>query len=334
MAQALKVKTDNEDTHPALTDRLAALGYFLDITADRMPPAFLLTDTQEINAAQHFLSGSTERFNAKIGKAWKEKALPVWQERHAYIQEAQDKLQRLKEKAQDQPLTPEETLDYSLLIAELKGSEVAIPLFRKILASQPDDATANYVLGQMLLGEMDETGIKHIENAMEREPVSALSGYESIYWFLIRQGREEEADSYRARGERHLELLERARNERQSVSAADQFLANDLSPEDIAKLCEQLSGFEQVVAAYLVRKAVTHLPERPFYVLGVERKGKWYEVASALKDSELVNHLIRAMEFPGETQVVVLNKYAGWLEEIYRNMAGSQIYRRADEESY
>ncbi|HYG79919.1 MAG TPA: M48 family metalloprotease [Pyrinomonadaceae bacterium] len=332
--QALMVATGTEDTHPALKDRLAALGYLPagGGNGNSSPPPGLLPGAVETSAAEHFLAGSAEQLTARLGAGWREKVAHAWRERHAFVREAQEKLQELKREAEKRPLTPEEILRYALLINELKGDEVALPLFERALAAQPDDATANYLMGQLLLNREDEAGLPYVEKAMERDPEYVLVGCQAIYFFLTNQGREAEAEAYFERGMQHLEMLERARKERENVAAGDRFLPHDLAPEALAKLRDQLYGFSQVERAYLTRKEVTHLPARPFYVLGVERERKWYELGKALKDSELETRLIKGVDLPGDMQVVVFSKYNRWLAEIFHGTAGAEIYRRAEEE--
>lgn len=330
--QALMDETGTEDTHPALKDRLAALGYLSadgDDTGDgRVSPEVRLPGANETSAAEHFMPGSAERFTAQLGLAWKEKAAHLWRERFAYLQEAQEKLQELKGEAEKRPLKPEETLEYAVLIAELKGGDIAIPLFRKILDARPDDATANYILGQLLLERMDEAGVAHLENVMGSEPRSVPACCERIYWFLVKQGRGLEAEGYRERAVRHWKMLERAQEERKGVSASDRFLPHDLPPEALAKLRAQLSRFDEVGVACLVRKEVTEMAGRPFYVLGVERRAKWFEVVRASKDSELETRLLKGVDLPGDLHLFILGRDNNWLTRVFRETAGAEIYRR------
>ncbi|HKQ52757.1 MAG TPA: M48 family metallopeptidase [Pyrinomonadaceae bacterium] len=324
--QALMTETGTEDTHPALKDRLAALGYWS--TEGDGEAEVRLPGANETSAAEHFLPGAAERFAAQLGPAWRQKAALLWQERFAYLQEAREKLRELKERAEKQPLTPEETLTYAVLIAELKGGDVAIPLLRKILDTRPDDATVNYLLGRLLLEREDEAGVAHIERAMEMEPDSVPAGCESIYWFLVKQERGEEAEAYRERAIRHWKMLERAREERKGVSAEDRFLPHGLPPAALAHLRAQLSRFNDVEAAYLVRKELSAMASRPLYVLGIERRARWFEPAKTSKNSELEMRLLKGVDLPGDLHLFILGKDNGWLADVFRQTEGAEIYRR------
>ena len=328
LVQALRVKTNYEDTHPSLKDRLSALGYLpaggpgSELQLTHLPAGV------ETTAAQHLLASGFEKFTAQLNLAWKEKASSAWRERNEYVREAQQKLRELEEKAQRQPLTAEETLNRALLTAELNGSEAAIPLLRNVLAAQPEDPSANFLLGRMLLEQTDATGISYIEAAMQREPESVLPGCELIYWYLIQQGQEEEAERYRQRAEQHYDLLELAQQERSGVSIRDQFQPHGLPAETVENLSKQLSYYPNIGGAYLVRKAVAYLPEQPFYVLGIVPYSRWYEFRSAKEDVSLVNQLAAELQIPGQAYIIILGRDFKWLKRVLRKIEGAVIYRR------
>src|SRR5437762_7184153 len=103
---------------------------------------------------------------------------------------------------------------------------------------------------------------------MARDADATLEACRAIHRYLVQQGRAEEAAAYRRRAEQRCDLLEEARAERARITARDPFVSHGLPAEEVERLRAQLARFPQLGAAYLVRKAVTHLPARPFYVLG------------------------------------------------------------------
>ena len=70
---------------------------------------------------------------------------------------------------------------------------------------QPDHASANYILGQILIKQDDEAGIQYLETTMAKDLSTVIDGCQLIYSFLQRQGREEEAAKYRQRAEKHID---------------------------------------------------------------------------------------------------------------------------------
>src|SRR6185503_12693856 len=127
----------------------------------------------------------------------------------------------------------------------------------------------NYALGETLLEQGDESGIKNIEIAMEKEVHAIPAGCELIYNFLISRKRVEEAERYRRCITDYFKEIELAQAERTNVSPNDNFTLHNVAPEEITKLQAQLSNHPDVAIAYLVQKVVHHFPQEPFHVLGI-----------------------------------------------------------------
>lgn len=318
LQQALRVKTDNADTHPCLTDRLTALGYSL-------PPA--LPEPVKVTAARQFLGTAAVQLTQTLDTEWRTAVNYQWRERYTYAQEISASLQALEEKASYSPLTVEETWNRAQWTMELRGNQEAIPLLNSVLEMEPDHASANYVLGQILIQQEDEAGIQHLEMTMAKDLNTVIDGCQLIYSFLQKQGREEEADHYRQRAEKHYELLLLAKQERSGVRASDRFEPHGLSAEAEAQLRQQLARYPEVKEAYLVRKAVQYFPQKPFYVLGVRRKRSLLERDEQVLDQKLLNHLAKELKFSGETWIVPLNSATKDLTKVLKRIAGDAIYR-------
>lgn len=321
LEQALAQKTSNADTHPCLADRLSALGYLPAEQEQLSLPSFI-----EVSAAQQFLGNALEQLTAHFDHTWKEEVATLWRQRYAYAQEAQKNLQILDEKAQTQALTVEEAWNRAQWTAEFKGNEAAIPLFKEILTTHPEHGPANYALGQVLLQQMDASGIEYIEKAMTKVPDNVISGCELIYSFLKQQGRIEELKVYQKRAEQHYNLLMKAQQERSFVRASDQFQPHNLPDTHIQQMCQQLSLYG-VKKAYLVQKVVQYFPEKPFYVLGVKRDRRCLELDSNKHDRQLINQLAKEVQFPSNAYIIVLNDNTKNLGKQLRRIEGSAIYQ-------
>lgn len=320
--QALAQKTSNADTHPCLSDRLSALGY-----SQAQREQLSLAAKLEVSAAQQFLGNALKQLTDHFDRAWKEEVATPWRQRYAYAQEVQKKLQALEEKAQNQPLTAEEAWNRASWTAEFKGKEAAIPLIKEILATQPNHASANYALGQILLEENDASGIGYIEKAIETDLETVIPGCELIDFFLKQQGKIEEAKAYQKRAQQHYNLLMKARQERSFVIASDQFQPHNLTDAQVQELCQQLSGYERLKEAYLVQKVVQYFPEKPFYVLGVKRDRRFFESDSSGHDNQLVERLANEVQFPGNAYIIILNDNTKNLGKKLRGVEGSLIYK-------
>lgn len=326
--RALAQKTSNEDTHPCLADRLSALGY-LSAGREQLPvPAPL-----EVSAAQEYLGNALTKLTAYFDLTWKEQNETPWRQKYASVQESLKQLRELEGKAKRGQLTEEETWNRAHWTAELKGSEAGIPLLRELLANHPTHAGANYLLGQILLEQNDVTGIGHIEKAMSGNPQNVIPCCETIYYWLKRQGKLEEAKGYQERAEKHYEIMLRAQQERSAVSEKDKFAPHNLPAESVQELCQQLSGYKQVREAYLAQKVVQYFPEQPFYVLGVTVRRAWYKLAGSDDDAKLLNKLASELKFPGQAYLLIINPvseesgYSNKIGKILRKIEGAAIYK-------
>jgi len=198
--------------------------------------------------------------------------------------------------------------------------EHAEPLLAEIIETQPENAEANYALGQLLLKRNDSRGVPYIQKAMALDLDATASGNELLYWFARRQGRAHEAAQYRERAKQAQHVERSARAEREDVGPKDTLLYHGVGPEALARLRDQLAGFEMVSKAYLVRKQVQFLPDKPLYVLGIVPKGT--------PDPELASWIGSKLNFPGETILIILTGEAKKMEKPMAKLSTALIYRR------
>ncbi|MCL1464224.1 M48 family metallopeptidase [Argonema galeatum] len=324
--QSLKQKTNNADTHPCLSDRLAALGYFTD--KQHNAP---LSEPVKLSAAQQFMENVLNKLTTYFDSTWKLANETPWRQEYAYVQESLKNLEALQEKAHQQPLTAEEAWNRASWTAKLKGDEAAIPLLQEILTTQPNDAPANYSLGQILLHKNDDSGIGYIENAMKTNPECVIQGCELIYYFLMQQEQVELAKAYQKRADRQYDLLVKAQQERSTVTDRDRFGQHNLPNTAVDRLRQQLSVYLQIKEAYLVQKELTYFPEKPFYILGIKQNRPWYQLHISDRDRELLNKLVSEIEYPGQAYVIILNDYNGYNQKfakIIGKIEDACIYRR------
>jgi Zn-dependent protease with chaperone function len=321
LQQSLAQKTNNADTHPCLSDRLTALGY-----SQAKQQKITLPSPVKTSAAQQLLGDALNELTAYFNNNWKQANDTPWRQRYAYVQESLQKLQSLEAKAQKQPLTNEEAWNRACWTEEFNGQELALPLFKEILETQPSHAAANYAVGQILLQKDDETGINFIEKAIESQPDYTIDGCYLISYYLTKHDKTQEAKAYQKRAEEYYELVILARQERSFVIANDEFQPHKLSASEVTKMCQQLSNYTEVKIAYLVQKVVKYFPEKPFYVMGVERHRGWFELDSARHDNSLIDRLANEVQFPGNAYIIILNNNRNNIAKKLRKVEQSAIY--------
>lgn len=298
---ALDERTDLADTHPSLSERLAALGYRavpggpLDLPKLPLPLPPPIAET----AAGFFLGPLLPQISAPLDARWRTNIAGAWAETNKKARQNQIKLDNLEAKVVDGTITLDEAWERVALIAELCGEEEALPLVEEYLRAKPGHAPANFIYGKLLLERQDPRGLPYLNRAMTDAPEAAGPACDAIYWFLRGRGKLKEAAGYRERGRTHDRQWEAAQRERADISPGDKFLYHGLSAEQLGKLRHELMACDGVWRAYLVRKQVRHFPEKPLYVLAV--------VPSVTARPNLAETVGNRIEFPGETFLVVLS---------------------------
>ena len=113
-----------------------------------------------------------------------------WRKRYAYLQDIQQQLAALDQKLKSQVLSPQELWKRAFYTVELDGSKVAFPLLQEVLNVQPDHPDANFLIGEMLLAEIDTQGIDYIEKEINNSMDFVIHGNQLIIDFLHQQGKD------------------------------------------------------------------------------------------------------------------------------------------------
>ncbi|MBU7582620.1 MAG: M48 family metalloprotease [Nostoc sp. TH1S01] len=322
LAHALAEKTDNADTHPCLTDRLKALGCVPGVQEELSVSA-----PMRVSAAQEYLGNIFEKIRDDFSQAWCEKIATPWRQKYAEVQQSFAILDKLNAKAERQQLSLGEATTRALLTFELEGEEAVVPLLREVIKLDHHHASANYLLGQILLKQQDASGIEHIERAIAKDIDIAVDGYQIIFSFLKKQGQNDRAELYQELAEEHYDLLLRGQEERSSVKTTDEFKAHHLSNPEINQLRQQLSRYPNITTAYLVQKVVQYFPEKPLYILGVMRKFSFWENNYDADNAQLVDALLKEIELPGALFCLILNSNLNF-EKKFKQIPDATIYQQ------
>jgi Zn-dependent protease with chaperone function len=321
-SESLTAKHDVDDTHPALADRLSAIGYSL--SQDDPDPA--LIDIEETEPREKLLELPLETFVSKNDRLLRERMLTGWRERHKFFRKAQQELVLLEKKEGTAPLTLEEQWERARFLAGTKGFEAAEPLLHEILKVQQDHAGAKYVLGRALLDKGDGAGVSHLELAMKLDLSTVPAGCQLIHSFMMAQQRPEEAGHYRNRVNAHNAMLKEANEERKAISPFDKYGPHRLSYEVVEEIKSQLSTIAPLKAAFLVRKEVRYFPEQPCFVLGIVGEYPFYRRKHLRADRALVSRVVSEVKFPGRTLVLALEGTNKQLRKVFGELEGSEIY--------
>ncbi len=315
LPQALQEQTNTADTHPSLSDRLAALGE----TAQLPTP---VTET----AAQQFLGEHLTELAQTLNQQWYSQIQTQWQQRYEYVQTAKLKLQELETRASNTQLTPQEAWHRASLTEELIDRATALPLYQSLLETNLQQVSAAYAVGRILLAQENEQGIEFIQRAMRQDSRSIVSGCEEIYNFLQRHHRAEEAQVYLEQARQKIQLDQMAQAEHEHLNLNDSFIVTTLSPEHRALMMSQLQVHQNIKRAYLVQKELKYLPEHPLYVLGIVRTFKLFRMRD--DKVEFAQNVAKTLSMPGDFFVVVLDSEVKPLFKKMQKLAGALIYEK------
>lgn len=315
---ALRRPTDYADTHPALSDRLAALGVSQE--ASRR----LASSAGGDPSAATFYFGSRESgLTRELERAWREAAAPQWKARHHAIHEARGRLSELEVKAQRSALSADEQWERVGLTAEFDYS-AAVPLAEALLDTDAEHPGARLFLGRSLLEQGDERGVRHLEVAMQATPHAVLPACDTLFDFYWSLGRRADAERFRKVSEEHAATLEAARVERTTPPKRADLRPHDLSPEAIARMRQALAAYP-LAEFYVVRRGVGQLPEIPCYLVGMVVRRKWYHFADETKDVKLRDRVMAEIGWPEETYGFLLDHGLKKLRKEFRSVPHARV---------
>ncbi len=323
ISQALKKMTNNDDTHPCLRDRLAALGYTTDAIAPLLrisPPA--------TTAAEQLLGSALPELTQHFDQEWQAEASTPWRQRYAYLQELQANLQMLEEKRQaegEAGLSELEEWTRVYYTLELRGEAVAMPLAQEFLSKYPNNVTANYTLGQLLLAKGDPAGVPLIERAIAHEPAWTVEAYQLLEMFYIQHGQVDAVKACRQQLDAHYNLLAKAQYERSTLRESDRFKPHSCTADEVAAIVEQLKPFRRITQIYLVEKVLDYYPEQRFVVVGLIRQKSFIEVDDGAK--QLLSQVLQTLELPTDGFVAVLNDQSILKKKIIQ-VDGALVFQR------
>jgi len=307
---ALARSTDLSDTHPATSDRLRAIGA---TPAPVEPPR---------NSAALRLLGPEllSKIVDRLDTEWRWSTLEGWRNHYKDSREDRQRLTELDEKVRTGDPTAKERVNRARLTERFIGEDQALPLFREIVAADLNNAQAHFDLGRVLVGRNDAEGLNLLEAAMRIDDRLTMAAWFVISPYMMRAGRMAEAETYRLRLLDQQQLEERAAEERTPPRWRDRFDAHGLGEEELSRFVQNLQPYHALRRAYLVRKRVTLLPHRPFYILLVKATTSLHNL-----DYSLTQLLANAVEFPGDAYIIHLTWKQYWLLWRFRRLSSALI---------
>ncbi|MDO8991239.1 MAG: M48 family metallopeptidase [Sideroxyarcus sp.] len=291
--------TDHLDTHPALSDRLRAIGIEADEASVRnlLPPKH--------SAAEMWLGSALHGIQTEFDQKWQRDAAERWQERHKYLAECNEQLTHLHAM---EKLSDDEYWEVIRLSTELDPDFDQLPLLNELLQLVPNHASALYRRGTLLLEKEDASGIADLENLILKDSSATLAACEAAWRFYLERD-PALAEKYRERWIARSEYENGVNTEFRTLPGDATLALHDLdaaTEEAIRKIV--LMHGKYIRRAYLVRRVLKCDDTLHDYVLAFETKF----MTLGDKSKKVIETLVK-QEFPVRAFVVHL---------------GSQPYKR------
>lgn len=258
MHDAMQQTTTYADTHPALTDRLAALDQLPGKQQAPEPPADFphVRDPHEATAANYYLEAHATATREALDRSWAESVAEEWKQKHREMAAARARCQALSDKSATIGLSIDELWEYACQMEALESDRAALPLLQQLLTKAPTHAEANLAVGRLLLAQDDQSGLLYLEKALAADREAVIPACALASSFLERRGNHKESLRYRIKAQRQRQQLLDAEAERGAINPGDSFEPHGLSAEAIEDIAGQLASKADAQATYLVRKKV------------------------------------------------------------------------------
>lgn len=328
--EALRVPTGYADTHPALGDRLAAIGFQENgAEVTRLIEAVVKADEIKESAAARYLNQLPDDFEPSRNRLWRERVSQAWNERHNEIKTLRKRLTELDEQAKTRALTVDEQWERVIALTETEDREATAPAMKALLDEAPEHVLANFTLGRLLLEQGNAEGVTYLERTIPVSSYIASQACELISGFYLEQSNNEMAETYRQRAEEHYKKAIRFQEQATYFAPSDKFEPHGLEESRVQQLQAQLAKVYGLAAAYLVRKIVDGT-EQPLYVLAVVASYTWKDGVSGKHIDPLFEDLSAKVELPEPVSLLSLDGAHGYLLNTISRIPGAQLYATPD----
>lgn len=239
---ALRVQTDFSDTHPALNDRITALG-----AKPRLRKG-------ETFAAQAMFGEAYEKIRKEFDAAWKVTARADWNAQYSHAETNRRRLAELDEKAKSAGrLSPKLALERAYLADAVMTADDALLRFKEAANWNPDHGEAWLSLGRLLSEKKDDRALACLKRASDINPQLKLPAADIRHRHYLAAGDAKKAqtaaDEWRTERERH----DTAMNEIYEIGKDTDFAPHGLGDDRLDPIVADLQKIDGIKEAFLLR---------------------------------------------------------------------------------
>ncbi len=326
LTAALGQDTGGVDTHPALRDRLAAIGY--EVGSDPAAAFARAASAGHGSAATELLGADlADRLADRLDEAWRAAVRGPWRSAHDRLLGDRERLAAIVREADVRELSNEESRIRAQLTEALDGGSAAIPLYAAIVEANPGDAASRFALGRLLCLDGRAEAADHLERLSGDVRYGPATNRLLARHHLDR-GDPDAARRCMAAATVQADLLDHAEQERSTWLKSQQLVDPDLPAPELEAIRRVLVAEPTVKTAYLVRKQVEYAPEYPQHLLIVLANHGFTARSEAKMNRELARKLAQAIHVDGDLRIRVYASRKDWLVSRARKVRQGRFYSK------
>lgn len=293
---AYTYETNHLDTHPAIKDRLKAIGVELE-TLKTLPRA-----DNSTSAADAWLGAELPHFTHKLDQEWQSSIEQNWSARHQDIQAQTTTLNELLAK---ETLSADEQWQVIAIKEDLTPDEPQRSAIEAFVQQYPEHLQGRYRVGVYKLLDDDETGIDDLEYVMAQDESAILAACEQAYHYYAAKN-PARADEYLQRYQARANKLQAIHQELSTLTPAATLAQHDLDDATVQQIRAVIaSDAKDIKRVYLLKRVLDADNTKGDYLLAFEMP-----TFSLTDPSKKVIERLVSKEFPIHLFIVSLKSGA------------------------
>lgn len=320
LANAFAAKTDYDDTHPSLSDRLSSLKEMPESIDAALAE---LSRPIQGNAAEALFGQRLPELLRRVEEEFSTNAKAQWSKQYAQFQERSQELQKLRDKAAAGPLSEDDQVDLAFYTYVVEGGEKAEPIFRSLHETFPNNTIIHYWLGRILAEREDMEAEPLLRRAIAENPKLAEGALQALARLYHAHGEHDKLSNLREEASVTLQTRDIVQAAAMTLQLTDVFEPNGLSPDEVAEIRAKLAAVPKLDVAYLVQKVLPNGDRCMTMIAYHNRKG----LESDGEPQKLVKNLVQVEGLPDGTIIFSPSEVKKWKQKLDA-IPGSKVYSR------
>lgn len=229
------------DTHPSLTERVAAAGindFNNELDFDNMDPDYK-TETDKLVDIQNniYYSGMKDE----------------WKEYCADYKKNKELINNYTETDD-----AEKNLDYGMAFEDIGNYDKALEIYNRMIERDNKCTSALYRKGQLLLIKNDNSGIDLVKQAIDNDNIYIENGLNLLYDYLLKNNLDEKRIELKDWANEKIQLKNRMDEELSLIGNDDTFITPDIDKDTRIKLIEIFAAYKSITEVLIAKKKLKY----------------------------------------------------------------------------